>query len=103
LAQDVLRHGGMPSLFGGVYALSTLGEFLRAFNHGHVRQFLDVDSLLRRVYGRHRQGAAFGHAKVCGYRSRALGARASCDPSTPVESDYRRRGYVIASIFTGSE
>ena len=35
---DVLRHGGMGALFGGVYAPSTLGEFLRAFTHGHVRQ-----------------------------------------------------------------
>jgi hypothetical protein len=91
---DVVRHGGMPSLFGGVYAPSTLGEFLRAFTHGHVRQlqgvsrellvqlarrtrllpgagavtFVDVDSLLRRVYGKQKQGAAFGHAKVGGYR-----------------------------------
>jgi hypothetical protein len=90
---DVIRHGGMPALFGGVYAPSTLGEFLRAFTHGHVRQlqaasreflvqlarrtpllpgagavtFIDVDSLLRRVYGKQKQGAAFGHAKVGGY------------------------------------
>ena len=35
---DVLRHGGMPTLFSGVYAPSTLGSFLRAFTHGHVRQ-----------------------------------------------------------------
>ena len=73
---------------------STLGEFLRAFTHGHVRQlqgvsreflvqlarrtrllpgagavtFIDVDSLLRRVYGKQKQGAAFGHAKVGGYQ-----------------------------------
>ena len=91
---DVLRHGGMSALFGGVYAPSTLGEFLRTFTHGHVRQlqaasreflirlarrtpllpgadavtFLDVDSLLRRVYGKQKQGAAFGHAKVGGYQ-----------------------------------
>jgi hypothetical protein len=91
---DVIRHGGMPALFGGVYAPSTLGEFLRAFSHGHVRQlqsasreflvqlarhtrllpgagavtFVDVDSLLRRVYGKKKQGAAFGHAKVGGYQ-----------------------------------
>jgi hypothetical protein len=91
---DELRTGGMASLFGGVYAPSTLGEFLRAFSHGHVRQlqaaarefvvqlarrrpllpgaagvvFLDVDSLLRRVYGKKKQGAAFGHAKVGGYQ-----------------------------------
>jgi hypothetical protein len=91
---DVLRHGGMPMLFGGVYAPSTLGSFLRAFSHGHVRQlqaasrqfliglagrapllpgadavtFIDVDSLLRRVYGKQKQGAGFGHAKVGGYQ-----------------------------------
>ena len=91
---DVVRHGGMPVLFGGVYAPSTVGSFLRAFTHGHVRQlqavsrefliglagrapllpgaaavtFVDVDSLLRRVYGKQKQGAGFGHAKVGGYR-----------------------------------
>jgi len=91
---DVVRHGGMPALFGGVYAPSTLGEFLREFTHGHVRQlqavgreflvqlaratpllpgagavtFIDVDSLLRRVYGKKKQGVGFGHAKVGGYK-----------------------------------
>jgi hypothetical protein len=35
---DVARHGGMPSLFTGVYARSTIGSFLRTFTHGHVRQ-----------------------------------------------------------------
>ncbi len=91
---DAVRCGGMPLLFGGVYAPSTLGEFLRAFTHGHVRQlqaasreflvelagracllpgaaavtFVDVDSLLRRVYGKRKQGAGFGHTKVGGYQ-----------------------------------
>lgn len=91
---DVLRHGGMGLLFEQVYAPSTLGEFLRSFTHGHVRQlqaasreflvqlagqhrllstadaaaFLDIDSLLRRVYGKQKQGAAFGPAKVGGYQ-----------------------------------
>jgi hypothetical protein len=91
---DVVRHGGVPLLFAGVYASSTLGSFLRAFSHGHVRQlqavsreflirlarrtpllpgadavaFIDVDSLLRRVYGKQKQGAGFGHAKVGGYK-----------------------------------
>jgi hypothetical protein len=91
---DVLRSGGLRSLFCGIYAPSTLGEFLRSFNHGNVRQlqaaaraflvqlagrrpllpgaeavaFLDVDSLLRRVYGKQKQGAGFGHAKVGGYQ-----------------------------------
>ena len=35
---DLLRHGGMGRLFGGVRAPSTLGTFLRAFAFGHVRQ-----------------------------------------------------------------
>src|SRR3546814_917894 len=35
---DVLRHGGMPRLFAGVRAPSTLGTFLRSFTHGHVQQ-----------------------------------------------------------------
>jgi hypothetical protein len=91
---DVVRHGGMAELFGGVYAPSTLGSFLRAFTHGHVRQlqavsreflvqlarrtpllpgsgavtFIDVDSLLRRMYGKKKQGVGFGHAKVGGYK-----------------------------------
>jgi hypothetical protein len=90
---DVARHGGLPSLFTGVYAPSTIGSFLRALTHGHVRQlqaaardtlvglagrapvlggadvlcFLDIDSMLRRVYGRQKQGIGFGHAKVGGY------------------------------------
>src|SRR5688500_5080060 len=84
---NIARHGGMPSLFAGVYAPSTLGSFLREFTHGHVRQlqaagrdflvalaahtpllagaevltFIDVDSMLRRVYGKKKQGVAFGH------------------------------------------
>jgi hypothetical protein len=91
---DVVRHGGMAELFGGVYAPSTLGSFLRALTHGHVRQlqavsreflvqlarrtpllpgsgaltFIDVDSLLRRMYGKKKQGVGFGHAKVGGYK-----------------------------------
>ena len=90
---DIARHGGMRSLFASVYAPSTLGSFLRTFRHGHVRQlqaaardtllglagrtpiltgadtlcFLDIDSMLRRVYGRQKQGIGFGHAKVGGY------------------------------------
>jgi hypothetical protein len=35
---DVLRHGGMTELFGGVRAPSTLGSFLRGFTWGNVRQ-----------------------------------------------------------------
>jgi hypothetical protein len=72
---DVLRAGGMPTLFDGVYAPSTLGVLLREFSFGHARQlesvlrdhlvalaehsellvgiqgqaFIDIDSLLRPV------------------------------------------------------
>jgi hypothetical protein len=89
---NLVRHGGMPRLFAGVYAPSTAGEFLREFSHGHVRQlqaagrdvlveltgrtplldgaqvltFVDIDSMLRRVYGKKKQGAGFGHVKIGG-------------------------------------
>jgi hypothetical protein len=89
---DVIRSGGMPRLFGGVYACATLGQFLREFTHGHTRQlssvarghlvnlvqnsgllpgieaqaFIDIDSLLRPVYGHAKQGASFGHTKIAG-------------------------------------
>lgn len=39
---DVIRSGGMPRLFGGVYAPATLGQFLREFTHGHTRQLASV-------------------------------------------------------------
>jgi hypothetical protein len=96
---NIVRHGGMGSLFTDVYAPSTLGTFLREFTHGHVRQlqaagrdflialathsplldgadvltFIDVDSMLRRVYGKKKQGARFGHTKIGGYNVRLRG------------------------------
>ena len=89
---EVIRSGGMPRLFSEVYASATLGQFLREFTHGHTLQlasvlrahlvslaartdllpdigeqaFVDIDSLLRPVYGHAKQGASFGHAKVAG-------------------------------------
>jgi len=89
---DILRSGGMKTLFGGVYAPSTIGTLLREFTFGHARQlesvlrehlaglaervdvlpgadvraFVDIDSLLRPVYGHAKQGASYGHAKVAG-------------------------------------
>lgn len=35
---DVIRLGGMKTLFGGVYAPSTVGTLLREFTFGHARQ-----------------------------------------------------------------
>ncbi|MGY4648684.1 hypothetical protein ACVWWN_002480 [Mycobacterium sp. URHB0021] len=89
---DVIRSGGMKSLFGGVYAPSTVGTLLREFTFGHARQlesvlrehlvalcervdllpgadeqvFIDIDSLLRPVYGHAKQGASYGHTKIAG-------------------------------------
>ena len=31
-----------------------------------VRAFVDIDSLLRPVYGHAKQGASYGHTKICG-------------------------------------
>ena len=89
---NLLRAGGTPRVFDEVYAPSTVGILLREFSFGHANQlaavarahlialaartpllpgtdermFLDIDSLLRPVYGRHKQGASFGHAKIAG-------------------------------------
>jgi hypothetical protein len=89
---DVLRHGAMPALFGGIRAPSTLGSFLRSFTWGNVLQlgkvnrellaelarrapllpgkdtlaFTGIDSMQKRVYGHAKQGAAFGHTKIRG-------------------------------------
>jgi Transposase DDE domain group 1 len=90
---DVLRSGGMKSVFGGVYAPSTVGTLLREFSFGYARQlesvlrehlvalcgrvallpgdgkqrvFIDIDSLLRPVYGHAKQGASYGHTKIAG-------------------------------------
>ena len=89
---DLLRHGAMPALFGGIRAPSTLGSFLRSFTWGNVLQleqvsrllladlarrvpllpgadvlaFIDIDSMQKRVYGHKKHGAAFGHTKIQG-------------------------------------
>jgi Transposase DDE domain group 1 len=119
---NVLRAGGTPRVFDDVYAPSTLGIFLREFSFGHANQlaavarqhlmalaqrvpllpgikqrvFLDIDSLLRPVYGQHKQGASFGHAKIA---SRALLRRGlspqittiSTGSSVPVIAEARLR------------
>jgi hypothetical protein len=88
----VVRSGGNKRVFDQVYAPATLGQFLREFTHGHCLQlasvarahlinlarrtdllpgvetqtFIDIDSLLRPVFGHAKQGASFGHAKIAG-------------------------------------
>jgi hypothetical protein len=92
---DLLRHGGMGRLLGGVRAPSTLGTFLRTFTHGHVQQldavsarllagltaqvprllagsgpggivFVDVDDTISEVHGYAKQAAAYGYSRVRG-------------------------------------
>jgi hypothetical protein len=89
---DLLRHGAMDALFGGVRAPSTLGSHLRSYTWGNVSQleqagrwflaelarqapllpgagtlaFIDIDSMQKRVYGHQKQGARFGHTKIQG-------------------------------------
>src|SRR5216684_7058336 len=89
---DLLRHGAMDALFGGIRAPSTLGSHLRSYNWGNVSQlekagreflvrlareapllpgadtlaFIDIDSMQKRVYGHKKQGARFGHTKIQG-------------------------------------
>ena len=96
---DVIRAGGMGKLFGGVYASATMGILLREFTFGHARQLgavltrqllaladrsevlagiedlalLDIDSLLRPVYGHAKQGASFGHTKIASRQVLRLG------------------------------
>ena len=91
---NVLRAGGTPRVFDEVYAPSTLGILLREFSFGHANQlaavarahlvalarrtgllpgieqraFVDIDSLLRPVYGHAKQGARSGTPRSPGGR-----------------------------------
>ena len=120
---DVVRSGGMKALFGGVYAPSTIGTLLREFSFGHARQlesvlraplgphcviasiccpapmsrvFIDIDSLLRPVYGHAKQGASYGHTKIAGKQVlrkglSPLAATISTDTAAPVIAGMRLR------------
>lgn len=119
---DLLRSGGMAQLFGGVYAPTTLGILLREFTFGHTKQlasaarahvvaltgrtpvlagaeqrvFIDIDSLLRPVYGDGKQGASFGHTKIAGKQILRRGlsplATTICTPTAaPVIAGIRLR------------
>lgn len=89
---DLLRHGGMHRIFGGIRAPSTCGTFLRTFTFGHVQQlgavstrllaaltghapllpgadqisFVDIDDTMKATYGYAKQGAGYGYNKVKG-------------------------------------
>ena len=119
---DVVRCGGMKTVFDGVYAPSTIGTLLREFSFGHARQlesvlryhlsalcgrcdllpgadvraFIDIDSLLRPVYGHAKQGASYGHTKIAGKQIlrkglSPLAATISTDTAAPVIAGMRLR------------
>ncbi len=125
---DLLRHGAMGTLFGGIRAPSTLGSHLRSCTWGNVAQlekagreflaelarqtpllpgaetlaFMDIDSMQKRVYGHHKQGARFGHTKIQGKSLlvrglNALAAVVSTPLSAPVIAATRLRGGNAAS------
>jgi hypothetical protein len=112
---DLLRHGGMGRLVGGMRAPSTLGTFLRRFSFGHVRQldavaavflaglaahtpllpgagqvaYLDIDDTIGHTYGYAKQGAGFGYSGVKGLN--ALIATVSTPLAAPVITGTRLR------------
>jgi hypothetical protein len=125
---DLLRHGAMSTLFGGIRAPSALGSHLRCYTWGNVSQlekagreflialareapllpgagtlaFTGIDSMQKRVYGHHKQGARFGHTKIGGKSLlvrglNALAAVISTPLSAPVIAATRLRGGNAAS------
>jgi hypothetical protein len=110
---DLLRHGAMSALFGGVRAPSTLGSHLRSYTWGNVSQlekagrellaelarrapllpgagtlaFIDIDSMQKRVYGHDKQGARYGHTKIQGKSLLVRGLNAlAATISTPLSA-----------------
>jgi hypothetical protein len=112
----VVRHGAMPRLFTGIRAPSTLGTFLRGLCWGDVSSleavarrmlpqlvervdllpgaselaFVDIDSKTTQVYGRGKQGARVGHARVWGLDFQAV--TVSTLEAAPVIVGTRLRG-----------
>ena len=113
---DLLRHGGMGRLFGGVRAPSTLGTFLRAFTFGHVRQldavattvlarlaerspllggastlaFIDIDDTVKQTYGYAKQGAGYGYSGVKGLNALLATVSTHANPPVIVASRLRK-------------
>lgn len=126
---DLLRHGAMRRVFGGVRAPSTLGTYLRKFTHGHVQQldavgsrllaglaerapglfsgadsegiaFLDVDDSIGEVHGYAKQAAGYGYTGVRGLNFQV--ATLSTPTAAPVIAAARlRRGNTAAGKGSG--
>ena len=119
---DVVRHGAMTKVFGGVRAPSTYGTFLRSFTFGHVRQldavhtrtlaglarcvprllagtdamaFIDIDDTIAQVHGYAKQGAPYGYSGIKGLNAQI--AVLSSPTCAPVIAGTRlRKGNVIS-------
>lgn len=118
---DLLRHGGMGRLFGGVRAPTTLGSHLRAYRFGHVRQldavasrllaglaehapildgaeqacYVDLDDTIRETHGYAKQGVGYGYSGVKGLNAQL--ATVSTPTAAPVIAGVRLRRGNVAS------
>jgi hypothetical protein len=123
---DLLRHGAMSALSGGIRAPSMLGSHLCSYTWGTYPSWRrragsswrnwrgrrrccparmcwrSSTSMQKRVYGHHKQGARFGHTKIQGKSLlvrglNALAAVISTPLSAPVIGGTRLRGGNAAS------
>ena len=118
---DVLRHGGMGRVFGGLRAATTLGTHLRGYRFGHVRQldavasrlliklaglspildgagqvaYVDIDDTIRETHGYRKQGVAYGYSHVKGLNAQV--AIISTPTSAPVIAATRLRKGNVSS------
>ena len=119
---DVLRGGGMPILFDACLRALHVGGVAARVQLRHARQlesvlrehlcalaertellagieqqaFIDIDSLLRPVYGHAKQGASYGHTKIAGKQVlrkglSPLATTISTEHSAPVLAGMRLR------------
>ena len=86
---DILRHGAMTEVFGGIRAPSTLGSFLRSFTWGNVRQ---LDAVARQLLARLASACRCCPARACWRSSTWTRCRNGCTgtPRTAPGSGTRR-------------
>ena len=118
---DVLRHGGMGRVFGGLRAPTTLGTHLRGYRFGQVRQldavasrllvnlaelspilagadqvaYLDLDDTIRETHGYHKQGVGYGYNHIKGLNAQI--AVISTTTTAPVIAATRLRKGNVSS------
>ncbi len=113
---DLARHGGMPKVFAGCRAPTTLGTHLRGYQFGHVRQldavasrllvnlagqapllvggadqvaYLDIDDTMRETHGYAKQGVGYGYTGAKGLNVQV--ATLSTPTAAPVIAGTRLR------------